>query len=88
MLSKWLNPLFNRSAAITCHDTESVQWNILEICEELKLNIKNLEDRIIKLEDENVDLINQLYRLENSLEERINILGAEKIFFENVNKTS
>jgi len=33
-----------------------------------------LENRVIKLEEENVEITNQLYRLENSLDARIDIL--------------
>jgi hypothetical protein len=33
-----------------------------------------LENRVIKLEEENVELTNELYRLENSLDARIDIL--------------
>jgi peptidoglycan hydrolase CwlO-like protein len=34
-----------------------------------------MEDRIIKLEEENVELTNELYRMENSLDARIDILA-------------
>ncbi len=34
-----------------------------------------LENRVIKLEEENVEITNQLYRLENSLDARIDILA-------------
>ena len=33
-----------------------------------------MEDRIIKLEEENIELTNELYRMENSLDSRIDIL--------------
>lgn len=36
--------------------------------------IKQLEDRVKILEDENICLTNELYRLENSLDSRIDIL--------------
>ena len=36
--------------------------------------IQNLEQRVLKLEDENTSLTNELYRLENSLDSRIDIL--------------
>ncbi len=39
--------------------------------------IKELEERIIKLEDENISLTNELYRLENSLDARIDIIANE-----------
>jgi hypothetical protein len=34
-----------------------------------------LENRVIKLEEENVELTNELYRMENSLDARIDILA-------------
>ena len=34
-----------------------------------------LEDRITKLEEENINTTNELYRLENSLDARIDILA-------------
>jgi hypothetical protein len=34
-----------------------------------------LEDRISKLEEENIGLTNELYRMENSLDARIDILA-------------
>lgn len=39
--------------------------------------ISVLEARIEKLEEENVELTNELYRLENSLDARIDILANE-----------
>lgn len=45
-----------------------------------KLESQNLEllDRIQVLEDENISTANELYRLENSLEARIDILTGEQ----------
>jgi peptidoglycan hydrolase CwlO-like protein len=34
-----------------------------------------LEDKVRKLEEENVELTNELYRMENSLDARIDILA-------------
>ena len=34
-----------------------------------------LENRVLKLEEENVELTNELYRMENSLDARIDILA-------------
>lgn len=36
-----------------------------------------LESRVERLEEENVELTNELYRMENSLEARIDILASE-----------
>ena len=38
-----------------------------------------LENRIIKLEEENIALTNELYRMENSLDARIDILAERCI---------
>ena len=45
--------------------------------EELYKKIIDLENRVKVLEDENVELTNELYRLENSLDARIDILTLE-----------
>lgn len=37
--------------------------------------LEELEDRVKILEEENVELINELYRMENSLDARIDILA-------------
>ena len=49
---------------------------ILEI-DDVYSKLIELENRIIKLEEENVETTNELYRMENSLDARIDIL-AEK----------
>jgi peptidoglycan hydrolase CwlO-like protein len=41
----------------------------------LHQKLQELEDRIRVLEEENVELTNELYRLENSLDARIDILA-------------
>ena len=38
--------------------------------------IRQLADRVKVLEEENINLTNELYRLENSLDARIDILAA------------
>lgn len=45
--------------------------------EELYQKVVELENRVRILEDENVELTNELYRLENSLDARIDILTLE-----------
>ena len=49
------------------------------IVEEVDIYTKllELENRIIVLEEENVELTNELYRMENSLDARIDILTLE-----------
>jgi len=44
---------------------------------DLYSKIDKLENRIVKLEEENVELTNELYRLENSLDARIDILAEQ-----------
>jgi len=46
--------------------------------------LTELTNRIEKLEEENVETTNELYRLENSLDARIDILTGEKWIKENV----
>jgi len=45
--------------------------------EELYQKVLQLENRVRILEEENVELTNELYRLENSLDARIDILTLE-----------
>jgi hypothetical protein len=45
--------------------------------------VKYLESRIQNLEQENIYLTNELYRLENSLEARIDILASEPYNLQN-----
>jgi len=47
---------------------------ILEI-DDVYSKLIELENRIIKLEEENVETTNELYRMENSLDARIDILA-------------
>ncbi len=43
--------------------------------DEVYERLSELENRVSKLEEENVELTNELYRLENSLDSRIDILA-------------
>jgi predicted nuclease with TOPRIM domain len=43
--------------------------------EEVNALVLSLRDRIKRLEEENIELTNELYRLENSLDSRIDILA-------------
>lgn len=52
------------------------KWGTPEVPTEILLKkIEELEQRILKLEDENISTTNELYRLENSLDARIDILA-------------
>ena len=69
-MRKWLDSIFNFSSTITCLDDDWVTKSVAE-------KIEELEERILKLEDENISLTNELYRLENSLDARIDMLAIE-----------
>lgn len=62
------------SYKIYCYDNEYIGCSIAERMEKLSEKIDNLETRIMNLEVENVGSTNELYRLENSLDARIDIL--------------
>ena len=47
----------------------------LDLIIQLTEVVQSLETRIQKLEEENVETTNELYRLENSLDSRIDILA-------------
>jgi predicted nucleic acid-binding Zn-ribbon protein len=51
--------------------------SLMEVCEKLTEVIKKLEEKITVLEQENISTTNELYRLENSLDARIDILAQE-----------
>jgi len=57
----------------------SLKNYLLDETEHISLleKINELEERIIKLEDESISQTNELYRLENSLESRIDILAEQ-----------
>ena len=61
MISKFINWFFSPSIDPILED--DVYSKLIE-----------LEDRISKLEEENIGLTNELYRMENSLDARIDIL--------------
>ena len=53
------------------------KWGFVEplLTDTVSQKLQELEDRIKVLEDENVGTTNELYRLENSLDARIDILA-------------
>lgn len=63
------------SYKICCYDDEYIGCSIAERMERLSEKIDNIENRIKDLEVENVGTTNELYRLENSLDARIDILA-------------
>jgi hypothetical protein len=51
------------------------KWGTPEVPTDILFRkIEELEQRILKLEDENISTTNELYRLQNSLDARIDIL--------------
>lgn len=69
-ISKWLNPYNNSNFNLKCYTERKTNYSLLDM-------VIDLENRIIKLEDENLSLTNELYRLENSLESRIDLITSE-----------
>jgi peptidoglycan hydrolase CwlO-like protein len=53
------------------------KWGVEDpiLIDELYIRISELEQRVRTLEEENVETTNELYRLENSLDARIDILA-------------
>lgn len=62
---------------IYCHDEKDSEYSLGELLRQLTLNVIKLEQRIEVLEKENIELVNELYRLQNSLEARIDILASQ-----------
>jgi len=61
------------------------KWGTYEVpTDVLFKKIEELEQRILKLEDENISTTNELYRLENSLDARIDILAEHCRITKNV----
>lgn len=59
---------------ISCYDGDYAGRSVLDVIDELREIILNLEARVEELERENVATTNEIYRLENSLDARIDIL--------------
>jgi hypothetical protein len=55
-------------------DNNGDKHSLVGLCASLAKEVVRLEDRITKLEEENISTTNELYRLENSLDARIDIL--------------
>jgi len=54
------------------------KWGVQKTpSDELFDRLTILEEQVKQLQDENIELTNELYRLENSLEARIDILASE-----------
>jgi len=62
---------------IICYDANDNEYSLIELLQSLTHHVIKLEDRIKVLEEENVSTTNELYRIENSLDARIDILTLE-----------
>lgn len=76
-VSNWLNKILDP------YEMSDEDLTIPEKCEILSLDVEFLKEKILKLEDENISLTNELYKLQNSLDARIDIF-AEKLGISNV----
>ena len=80
--------LFNKvvnwfNDALVPYNESDSELSLPEKCEIMSLDIEFLKTKIVKLEDENISLTNELYKLQNSLDARIDIF-AEKLGILNV----
>jgi hypothetical protein len=76
---KWMNKFLKRyeipeTFDLLVTDVDGNKHSLVGLCASLAKEVVRLEDRITKLEEENVSTTNELYRLENSLDARIDIL--------------
>ena len=76
---------------ISRYGHKDYQPNLYMMIDELCVRVKTLEDKysgalhdIKRLEEENIETTNQLYRLENSLDARIDILAEHCRIVEDV----
>jgi hypothetical protein len=60
---------------IVCYDQHDGEYSLIELLQQLTQHVIKLEERIKVLEEENVNTTNELYRMENSLDARIDILA-------------
>jgi hypothetical protein len=60
---------------IICYDKKDTEYSLIELLQQLTQHVIKLEERIRILEEENVSTTNELYRMENSLDARIDIIA-------------
>jgi beta-galactosidase/beta-glucuronidase len=65
---------FDPNYKIKIKNDEGNEYCLVSLCAKLAKEVEKLENRIIVLEEENVQTTNELYRLQNSLDARIDIL--------------
>ncbi len=66
------------------YQVDDTHQSLMEACNKLTEVVKKLEERIAVLEQENISTTNELYRLENSLDARIDILAEHYGTYEDV----
>jgi len=66
MMFKWIDNFLKPYQV-----SESEEYTLAELCYHLSTHVRQNEERIAKLETENVELTNTLYELENRLQAKI-----------------
>ena len=66
------------------YQVDDTHQSLMDACDKLTEVVKKLEERIAVLEQENISTTNELYRLENSLDARIDILAEHYGTYEDV----
>lgn len=81
MIKRFINWFFSDNDTvkdryrIVCYDQQNNQYSLIELLQQLTQHVIKLEERIKVLEEENISTTNELYRMENSLDARIDILA-------------
>ena len=81
MIKRFINWFFSdndeikRPYKIVCYDKQDNEHSLIELLQQLTQHIIKIEERVKVLEEENVNTTNELYRMENSLDARIDILA-------------
>ena len=81
MIKRFINWFFSDSDEvkkpykIVCYDDQDNEYSLIELIQQLTQHVIKLEERVKVLEEENINTPNELYRMENSLDARIDILA-------------
>ena len=59
---------------IYCYDEQDAKYSLVEILYNVEEKVRQLEEKVQNLEMENIASTKELYRLENSLDARIDII--------------
>jgi hypothetical protein len=73
---KWIHNLtksyqVSKNYELLVTDNDGNKYNLVDLCSLLAKEVVKLEERIAKLEQENVELTNSLYEVENRLQAQI-----------------